>query len=235
MNPPRAYPRVPRLFGGSADDASVPENERASWLRDEAVVEEKLDGANVSIWRDDAGLLQVAGRAGPEAMDRARQLGRLRAWVAERTDALHELLGDERTLYGEWLWLEHSLRYERLPDYLVVLDLWSPEAGFAPVEERDQRATATSLAVPPRLYRGAIGSIHLLERLTRRAAFTASPAEGAVMRREHLDGRFDRCKWIREGFSPRPDEHWRRQRRYNQTAVDQTVAPAGSSDSTVQP
>jgi len=213
-----------------ADDIAVSARERASWLRDVVLVEEKLDGANVSIWFNDAGLLQVAGRAGPGAMDRGRQLGRLRAWAADRADEMHELLADKYALFGEWLWLKHSLRYEHLPDYLIVLDLWFPEGGFVPADERDRRAIAVGLAVPPRLHHGAIHGVDLLERLTRRAAFTAGPAEGAVLRREHRDGRFDRCKWVREGFSTRPDENWRRKQRHNRA-----LARARPRGGTVQP
>jgi hypothetical protein len=65
-------------------------------------VEEKLDGANVSLWFDE-GRLRVATRGGADAMDRAGQLGRLRAWGAERHGSLVELLEGDVAAYGEWL------------------------------------------------------------------------------------------------------------------------------------
>lgn len=194
----------------------MPARDRARWLQDEVLVEEKLDGANVAVWCDDAGYLQVAGRGGPGALDRGRQLGRLRAWAAERADALHALLAAGHAMYGEWLWLEHTLSYTRLPDYLVVLDLWSPAAGFADADERDRRVKPADLVVPPRLHTGTICDVERLERLTRRSAFTNGPAEGAVLRREHADGRFDRCKWVRVEFQPRSNEAWLQERRHNQ-------------------
>ena len=86
IEPPK-YPRTPYLWrdDGRAENV-VPPGEREAWFRTPVVVEEKLDGANVSLWLDD-GQLRVASRGGAEAMDRAGQLGRLRAWGAQRHQA----------------------------------------------------------------------------------------------------------------------------------------------------
>ena len=49
------------------------------------LVEEKLDGANVVVWLEDE-RIECALRSGVGAQDRGKQLGPLRAWLAERTD-----------------------------------------------------------------------------------------------------------------------------------------------------
>lgn len=211
---PPSYPRIPALVADD-DDIAVPPGQVGSWLDQPVVVEEKLDGANVALWLDD-GVIRVASRGGRGAMDRAGQLGRLRAWAAERTPALVDLLADNRVAYGEWLWLTHAVRYVRLPDYLVLLDIWSPTAGFAGLDERDELAVQAGLAVPPRVFRGTLETLDRLDELVGQTAWGDERAEGAVLRRDHADGSFDRCKYVVSGFHRRSDEDWRGPRRHNQ-------------------
>lgn len=127
---------------------AVPPAERDWWLREAVRVEKKLDGANVVLWFDERGALEVATRAGAGGMDRANQLGRLRAWGGEHDERLRMLLDGGGAIYGEWLWLQHSIAYDLLPSYLVVLELWTQRQGFCSPEERDTRTAAAGLAVP---------------------------------------------------------------------------------------
>lgn len=217
---PPGYPRIPRLEGESEDDLSVATATKEGWLRDEIVVEEKVDGSNVALWFDD-NRIEVAGRAGREAMDRGGQLGRLKAWANEQRRALSVLLVGTWVAYGEWLWLQHSLEYDQLPDLLIVLDLWHPCRGYAPADERDERVQDAALVAVPTLYRGPLGSIERLGALTAASRFRSGPAEGAVLRREHADGRFDRCKWLRPEFVRRADSDWAGARRLNTVAPNQ--------------
>lgn len=48
------------------------------------------------------------------------------------------------------MWLTHSVRYNQLADFLVVLDFWHSDGGFVPVRERDRLSHAHELVVPPR-------------------------------------------------------------------------------------
>jgi hypothetical protein len=166
------------------------------------VVEEKLDGANISVWWENE-RPYVASRGGPDAMDRAGQLGPLRGRVGAAHDQLASLLAGGWVLYGEWLWLAHTVHYNRLPDHLVVLDLWHPESGFADLTERAERARARGLVVPPRLFTGVLGSMDALLGLMGTSRFGTAPMEGVVLRRD--DGA--RCKVLRPGFVRAGDNH----------------------------
>ncbi len=106
-------------------------------------------------------------------------------------------------LYGEWLWLTHTVHYNRLPDHLVVLDLWHPESGFAELSERDGRVRARGLVVPPRLFTGVLESMDALLELMGTSRFGTAPMEGVVLRRD--DGA--RCKVLRRGFVRAGDDH----------------------------
>lgn len=199
-------------------------DEAGRWLREPVIAEEKLDGANVSLWLDPSAGPKVASRGGPDAMDRAGQLGRLRAWVGERLDAVGQLLADGWALYGEWLWLRHGTAYDALPDWLVVLDLWHVEQGFAAVSDRDDRAGAVGMTTPPHVYAGVLGDARRLQELLERSAYaTNHPMEGLVLRAG--DGR--RCKVIDPNYQRRTDEQWK-SRSHNQL-IDQKAAAEPNS------
>lgn len=206
MTAPPPFPRIPHLVGGrgTSDDRELSPTELAALLDQPVLVEEKLDGANVAIWLDGS-RVECSLRSGPGGRDRAGQLGPLRAWLAERSDELRALLG-ESALYGEWLLLTHAISYDRLPAYLVGLDLWS-EGGFATPPERNERLARAGLFPPPELYRGSLGRLDDLERLLGESRVGPEPMEGLVVRT--LDGSEPRiAKLLRAGFAPASDEAW---------------------------
>jgi hypothetical protein len=199
MEPP-PYPRIPLIekSTGSWDDRVLAPAERLKFLSTPAIVEEKLDGANVVMYVDGTHIV-CSGRSGRSGMDRGHQLGRLRAWAGRRDADLRQVLQGGVALYAEWLWVRHSVRYTSLPDYLVCLDVWHPARGFAPTRERDERVARAGIPTPPCLFMGIVGSIRYLEELVVRSAFGDEPAEGAVIRIEE-NGRFLRAKFLAHGF-----------------------------------
>ncbi len=151
---PPSYPRVPHLVrapGTTRDDIVLPDHERDELLAGPVIVEEKLDGANVMLWLADDGGLQVASRGGAGAMDRGGQLGPLRAWVGPRSDQLRALLADRHVLYGEWLWRRHTVRYSRLADWFVGLDVCDRSGTWLEVSARDRALSVAGLERPPRV------------------------------------------------------------------------------------
>lgn len=202
MAPP-SYPRTPYLWAPgqrSGEDRVLASTEISSWLEQPVIVEEKLDGANVSIWWEQSRLC-VAGRGGADAMDRGSQLGALRSRVNAGYAQLRPLLEDGLVLYAEWMWLTHSVRYDLLPDYLVVLDFRRADEGFVPLCERDRLSHEHELVVPPRLFAGILGSEAALVNLMGRSRCGSELMEGAVLRRS--DGQ--RCKVLRPGFARASD------------------------------
>jgi len=216
---PPPYPRVPHLVGGrgSRDDLVVPDEVREQLWGRPAVVEEKLDGANAVVWLE-AGSVRCALRSGPGGQDRAGQLGPLRAWLATRTVPLSEVLaGPAAAIYAEWLLLTHTVPYDRLPDYLVGLDVLGPDGAFLDVDGRDAVLEAARIVAPPRLYRGVLEGLGQLEALLGASTVCDGPMEGLVVR--PLDGREPRvAKLVRPGFRPAPDDEWRGERPRNRLA-----------------
>jgi hypothetical protein len=221
VSAPPPYPRVPHLVAGRGDDDDrvLTPAEASALLSRPVTVEEKLDGANVMVWVDN-GRLECSLRSGPGSTDRARQLGPLRAWTAERADQLRYLLRDGRSLYAEWLWLTHTVAYDRLASYLVVLDLRRADATFLTVDERNAACAAVGLTTPPELYRGMVRDVDGLEALVGPSHVGSLPAEGVVVR--PLDGGEPRAaKLLRRGFRRLDDDAWARGRPRNALAVPQ--------------
>lgn len=221
------YPRIPHLAPGpgiTPDDLVLDVVARERLLGGPVRVEEKLDGANVGLWLDEHGAVQVASRGGPGAMDRAGQLGRLRAWAAQRTDALAALLTGGRTLYAEWLWLRHGIRYDRLPDLMIGLDVRRPDGSFAPVDERDRVLARAGIAGPPLVTEGRVATVEAVDALLGPARYASgAAAEGVVVR--SLSGDRLVAKRIRSGFVQRSDAEWAGAREHN------AVAPAPTATS----
>ena len=182
--------------GDVGDDRVVDSETSRLLLSESVVVEEKLDGANVSIWLDPNGWPQVASRSGKTHGDRGGQLGRANAWVAENAAALQLLLADDEVLYGEWLARTHSVGYDALPDWLVVLDLWDREHGFASIAERNRRAHEVGLATPPVVFQGRLGTLAALTELHSQSRLGSEPAEGLVVRFERNGRLVTRAKWL---------------------------------------
>ena len=216
---PPPYPRIPHLFGsskGSRDDLVLSSEDTERFLHEPIVLEEKLDGANVMLWLDpEEPRVHAAGRSGARGMDRAGQLGRLRAWAAERSDRLRLLLAGGSVLYAEWLYLTHTVHYGRLPDLLVGTDLYTPDAGFRSADERDRRLEQVDLATPPRLFEGILGDATRIEALFGRSAFGDEPVEGLILRRERRGGLLARAKVLRPGLVRVDDALWGEGPRFN--------------------
>lgn len=218
MTAPPAYPRIGHLVAGRGDDDDrvLNSGEVATLLSDEVVVEEKLDGANVMAWSEE-GRVQCSLRSGPGSADRAGQVGPLRGWVAERSDQLARLLAGGAVLYGEWLWLTHTVAYDRLPTYLVALDLWCPGTGFSTVDERNVACAEAGLVTPPELARGVFGGIGTVEALLGPSRVGTEAAEGVVVR--PLDQvEPHAAKLLRPGFRRLDDDAWARGRPRNRLA-----------------
>ena len=100
------YPRTPHLEGSrlQAGDEGQDHVPLASLRGAHAVVEEKLDGANVGISFTGGGELLLQSRGHYLAGGgRERQFALLKQWAQAHEGRLLERLEDRYVMYGEWL------------------------------------------------------------------------------------------------------------------------------------
>jgi len=214
MIPPPMYPRIPHLVataGMDPDDLVLGEQGRECLLSHPVIAEEKLDGANMSIWIEND-VPRVGTRGGPNTIDRSGQRGRARAWAAEHADELQSALGDRYAIYAEWLLRRQRVHYERLPAPLVGIDVFDRKNGrFLRLPERDAVLAAAGIATPPILFTGSLESVRKAKSLIGTTAYGADRAEGIVITTlEPYDGCPRVAKLIGSNWQGRRDTDWER-------------------------
>jgi atypical dual specificity phosphatase len=162
-----AFPKTPHLSGsvGSGDDdAIVGLEQMVALLEDDAgdndndvtiVLEEKVDGANVSVHFEseaDRWTPTLQKRSGVLQTNELTQYNLFRDWVFERVESLWDVLQDRFVLFGECLIMQHAVAYNRLPDMVLAFDVFDKRSGQflsrRRVEEMLQSTSPKVMLVP---------------------------------------------------------------------------------------
>lgn len=208
------FPSTPHLaiLGGSAvrGDKVLSEFEREKFLRHEVIVEEKIDGANLGISFDAYRNIRLQNRGGYLHSPFSGQWKKLPEWLSSRTDALFEQLTDKYILFGEWCYAQHSVVYDRLPDWFLGFDIFdkSSEKYFSCVR-RDEIFLALGIQKIPMIKRGRF-SLPDLASLFSQSRVGNNPAEGLYLRFDQGDWLEQRAKLVRPAFIQSIEEHWSR-------------------------
>lgn len=227
------FPQTPHVAwlgpGTPRDDKVLAASEATALLAGEVVVEEKLDGANLGISLADDGALRFQNRGQYLHPPFAGQFQRLGGWITAHEEALRHGLSPGLILFGEWCAARHSLGYDRLPDWLIVFDVYDrSEHRFFSTARRDALAQRLGLAVVRTVSRGRATLADLTKRLSaEQSRYRTGPIEGFVIRKETSDWLLARGKLVHPEFVQGIDEHWRRRRiEWNRLAHGATSEPA---------
>lgn len=201
----RLYPRIGHLPGsrtgpgdrhvGLALAARLTEQARAG---DRIVVQEKLDGSCVVVWRRE-GVLVAMGREGRPAAE-SRNDGRrmFAAWVAAN-EARFEALREGERAACEWLPIAHGTRYALPHEPVALLDVFGAGGQRLGIDEVARWAEAAALPRPAVLHDG--GALPVEEALARLGAGgrhgALDAAEGVVYRVERDGLVAGLAKWVR--------------------------------------
>lgn len=198
------FPRTPHLadLGGKAvtrDDLLFSKKDAEKWIGDNVItVEEKVDGANlgISICPDTLKFM-VQNRSHFVNSSTAKQFARLDEWLEEHAMELHAVLKPGRhVLFGEWLALQHSVRYTALPDVFLAFDVFDKKKGrFLSKARRDRLLAKTTVravrCIARRRFPGGVKEIAALLEATPSGYCEPEgdegggvPMEGVYLRRE---------------------------------------------------
>ena len=210
------FPHTPHLDwlgpGAPRDDKVLTPAEVRELLNGEAVVEEKIDGANLGLSLAPDGSLRAQNRGQYLYEPHAGQFARLAAWLAQHEAGLREVLTPELVLFGEWCALTHSIPYTALPDWFIGFDIYDRASGrFWSRERRNALLQRAGISAAPEVARGRL-TLEALKRLLdgTPSAFGAPHVEGFVLRRDAGDWCAARAKLVRADFVQAIDTHWRR-------------------------
>ena len=168
------YPRTPhiegsRLQSGDEDISQIPFSAIAGL---HAVVEEKVDGANVGISFSGGEMyLQSRGhflRGG----SKEKEYELFKLWAATHREELYTLLGERYIMYGEWLYAKHKVYYNALPHYFLEFDIFDRECGvYLDTGARKMILDGSSVRSVPVLFEGVLHSREQLISLIKRSNY----------------------------------------------------------------
>jgi ATP-dependent RNA circularization protein (DNA/RNA ligase family) len=191
-------------------DKVMSEPERNDFLRHEVVVEEKVDGANLGISFDAEGNIRAHNRGAYLHLPSSGQWKKLAKWLAPRTGELFEQLTDRYILFGEWCYAQHSVVYDRLPDWFLGFDIYEKStARFFSCTRREEIFEAIGISKVPKIGRGRFTFTELSELLSQ-SQLSDKPAEGLYLRFDQGDWLVQRAKLVRPAFIQLVERHWSR-------------------------
>ena len=193
------------------DDKLLEPAERDDFLRRDLVVEEKVDGANVGFSFSPGGELRVQNRGQYIQPGDRGQFRRIHDWARQREDALLDALADHLILFGEWMYAVHSVRYNWLPDWFLVFDVYDRHARcFWSSDRRNALAQSLRLFSVPEVARGRFSHHDLAELACGPSALADGQREGIYLRVQQGGDLTHRAKIVNPTFVQQIAEHWSR-------------------------
>lgn len=208
------YPSTPYLAlledVSVRDDKLMSESERNEFLQHELVIEEKVDGANLGISFDSEGNIRAQNRGNYLHLPASGQWKSLAGWLAPRTETFFDLISDRYILFGEWCYAQHSVKYDRLPDWFLGFDVYDKQTGnFLAISRRDELFREVQVENVPFIARGHF-TLSEIKSFLAKSNFGSQPAEGVYIRYESGDWIVKRAKLVCPSFIQEIEQHWSR-------------------------
>jgi len=202
------FPKTIHLGGSSVvdEDETMSKGELKTLVNMKSkirmVIQEKVDGANVSVHFEQEWTPIPQKRSGIIQSKEKPQYDVFRNWCYEKMEILWDMLKDEYCLFGEWLWARHSVSYNSLPDFFLAFDIMEKKTGKFLSNKKMKEIINDRLSVVPNLYEGEPKEDldTLINSLVKKSAFGSEIAEGVYIRFEEGNYVLDRCKFRRKTF-----------------------------------
>jgi len=211
------YPRTPHIFGsrGTTDDKYLNQADSLNFLKSpDLIIEEKVDGANVSIHfvGKQELILQCRGHQITSGMH--PQFDPLKAWTETIRSQLYSIIRTRYLLFGEWLYARHHLFYERLPHYFMEFDIYDKQAGcFLDTPTRKKLLEGSPVFSIAAIEHKNLRNVEDLKSLLGKSAYGDITMEGLYLKIEAEGRVISRAKFVREEFTAEVEalgEHWSR-------------------------
>lgn len=181
-------------------------------LSDDVIVEEKVDGSQLSFGVFD-GELRVRSKNFELVLDNPEKMFTTAVASAQQ---LAPMLRDGWTYRGEYLQRQHHnhLTYDRVPVRNIVLFDINPSHGaWLTRGEKEAEAARIGLEIVPVLFDGKLEHLGQIEELVKRTSYLGGPQiEGVVIKNYHRFGRDGHPlfgKHVREDFKEQQNADWK--------------------------
>lgn len=190
---PRTY-HLPFSQGITSDDKVLKSFD--SFINEEIIITEKMDGENCSIYRDYIHARSIDGIHHPS-----------RDWVKAYHASIKFMIPEHGRICGENMYAQHSIQYDDLESYFYGFSYWVNDKCFS---WNDTLALFEALGIkhPKVLYQGLF-DLDIIHNIINDLDTTTT--EGIVCRvtRSFMYEEFEHCvaKWVRKDHVD-SDEHW---------------------------
>lgn len=205
------FPRTKHIYnlgGASRDDLIYDKEELNNFLKIELLVEEKVDGANMGLFFDN-GKIKAQNRSHLVDSHYHEQFKLLDKWILNHEEELMNIFKKGNfIIFGEWLYMKHSINYINLPDWFLIYDIYDRlNEKFLKREDVEKMIKNTTLNMVPIIYQGFANLDKLKELVHTESKYYHGPVEGIYVRAYDKDSVKYRGKIVRKDFIC-GDTHW---------------------------
>ncbi len=206
------FPRTTHLvnFGAATrDDLIISEKDSVEFLNCELFIEEKIDGANLGLSIIDNKIV-AQNRSHYVNSEYSSQFKTLDQWIFKNSNDLWTILGTDMILFGEWMYAQHSILYNRLPDYFLAFDLYSKKYNkFLSRHKMEEILKDTNISIIKILHKKSFKNLKEISDLINEPSnYYDGPIEGIYIRKCSTEFLEHRAKIVRPDFSSSIQEHW---------------------------
>lgn len=184
------------------------EAEQKNLLGAKVYIEEKVDGANVGVVRHKQGWTLQKRRGLADEGSHA-QYSFFWNWARHNHEKIMDMpIGS--LVYCELCYAQHHVRYDILPSYILVFDIWNGKI-FLNYEMKKKFCEVYNLKMVPLLFEGYVSKTDLDKYMYIPSLYsTTDQAEGIVVKRYHKKHGYTRGKLVRPEFMKEIEEedHW---------------------------
>jgi ATP-dependent RNA circularization protein (DNA/RNA ligase family) len=174
-------------------------------FKDIVYIFEKVDGANSGIYKDDKGLIYLQKKGSECDLSHPQYSFFMRQWLFNNIDKLKKL-PNNIVVYGELLRCVHTIKYDKLPDWFLVFDIYDlKQQKYLIWEEVEKICNECGLKTVPLLFKGKIKKEHI--KIPKQSKF-GNECEGVVVKSKDFQ---TRGKYVKPEFVKAVEESvfWR--------------------------
>lgn len=190
------FPRTQHLPlepNATSDDRVASEREMKDFLAQPHVyIQEKIDGANSGIALYNGHPLvrnrnHILNKAyAPRKTPAQTQFSAIWTWFytnQKKLEKLEKKLGFLPSVYGEWLFAQHVIAYDKLPDWFIAYDIYDHERKlFIDPNDAIEALKSVGFATAPNLAVDVRNTSELLALRDGPSAFADTPREGIYLK-----------------------------------------------------
>ena len=193
----------------SRDKKIFTDYERKLFLKNNLIIEEKMDGSNlgISFNSEPSILIQNRGSYINHCLDSWEGLSN---WIKQKENDLFNILGTQYIIFGEWCRNKHSIHYINLPDWFLAFDIYDKEKKYF-ISSWKRNLICKEIGVyPVPFVKSGVFNIDQLEKLLQtKSTFSNSNKEGLYLRYEDEYRLLNRAKIVNKEFSQSIITHWK--------------------------